>query len=136
MRSRAKSYDVAFEFGELVQAFSARYKDHRLAADALRENLADVKIRLGKASEDRDRSLSSLRAIGEAVLVANREGNIDFINPIAEVLTGWSAADVVGRPLASVFTTVNTTTREKPEDSRRENACAHKALLSAMTTRR
>ena len=111
-----KSYDVAFEFGELVHAFSARYKDHRLAADALRENLADVKIRLGKASEDRDRSLSSLRAIGEAVLVANREGNIDFINPIAEVLTGWSAAEVVGRPLASVFTTVNTTTREKPED--------------------
>lgn len=39
----------------------------------------------------------SLAAIGEAVIVSDREGNMQYINPAASQLTGYSADQLIGR---------------------------------------
>lgn len=46
---------------------------------------------------------ATLCSIGEAVITTDFHGNIDYINPVAESLTGWKLADARQRPLASVW---------------------------------
>jgi PAS domain S-box-containing protein len=57
----------------------------------------------------------TLASIGDAVIVANNEGQIIFLNEVAERLTGWPAAEAIGRPCATVFSIVNEETRQVVE---------------------
>jgi two-component system nitrogen regulation sensor histidine kinase GlnL len=44
-----------------------------------------------------------LASLGEAIVLADREGIVMFLNPAAEELTGWSESQVRGRPVSQVF---------------------------------
>jgi PAS domain S-box-containing protein len=45
----------------------------------------------------------TLTSIGDGVIATDRQGFVTFINPIAEALTGWSAATAVGVTIDRVF---------------------------------
>jgi len=45
----------------------------------------------------------TLDSIGEAVLRTDRQGNIVYLNRIAENLTGWRREEALGRPVAEVL---------------------------------
>jgi PAS domain S-box-containing protein len=49
----------------------------------------------------------TLTSIGDAVITTDEAGRVTFLNPIAERLTGWSAAESQGRPLTDVFRIVD-----------------------------
>ena len=53
----------------------------------------------------------TLHSIGDAVLATDADGRITRMNPIAEKLTGWPAAEALGRPVAEVFHIINEETR-------------------------
>ena len=57
----------------------------------------------------------TLSAIGDAVLTTDPEGRITYMNPVAESLTGWAAAEAHGRPLEAVLRIVNEETRRAVE---------------------
>src|SRR5690606_36431900 len=48
-------------------------------------------------SAERDRALVTLQSIGDAVITAGADGRIDYLNPVAEKVTGWSNAEAVGQ---------------------------------------
>ena len=45
----------------------------------------------------------TLDSIADAVIATDSEGRIARMNPVAEAVTGWTAADAVGKPIAAVF---------------------------------
>jgi diguanylate cyclase (GGDEF)-like protein/PAS domain S-box-containing protein len=53
----------------------------------------------------------TLAAIGDGVIRANLEGAVDYLNPMAERLTGWSSIEAVGRPVGEVFSLCDEVTR-------------------------
>jgi PAS domain S-box-containing protein len=55
----------------------------------------------------------TLNSIGDAVIATDATGIVRQLNPAAERLTGWAAAEAEGRPLQAVFNIVNSRTREK-----------------------
>src|SRR5690606_16475134 len=55
-------------------------------------------------------------SIGDAVLSTDREGRVNFINKVAEELTGWAGDDALGRPLNDVFRIINEFSREPVEN--------------------
>ncbi len=61
-------------------------------------------------ARQRRRFQQTLAGIGDAVISTDRTGQIEFLNAVAEALTGWSAEDAAGRPLASVFRIVDADT--------------------------
>jgi len=50
---------------------------------------------------------TTLTSIGDAVIAADREGNVTFFNPVAERLTGTESKHAVGRPIQDVFPIFN-----------------------------
>jgi PAS domain S-box-containing protein len=67
------------------------------------------------ASEGREVLSVTLQSIGDAVITTDLAGRVNYLNPVAETLTGWSQADALGQPLDSVFKIVNETTRHPVE---------------------
>jgi PAS domain S-box-containing protein len=66
-----------------------------------------------RASENR--LAITLRSIGDAVIATDERGLVTMVNPVAEVLTGWSTARAKGRPLDDIFCIVNEDTRARVE---------------------
>ena len=66
--------------------------------------------------EEKEKAQVTLQSIGDGVITADAEGRIEYLNPVAEVLTGWTRAEVAGRPVAEVFRMLGESTRQ-PIDS-------------------
>src|SRR5262249_52770328 len=49
----------------------------------------------------------TLASVGDAVITTDTRGQVTSLNPVAEALTGWSEQEAQGKPLSSVFRTVN-----------------------------
>jgi PAS domain S-box-containing protein len=62
-------------------------------------------------AEQREWLETTLESIGDAVIATDVNERVTFMNPIAEHLTGWKAADARGRPVKEVFRIVNELTR-------------------------
>lgn len=58
----------------------------------------------------------TLRSIGDAVITTDALGNTEWLNPVAERLTGWTVEEAKGRPLSQVFHIVNEDTRLQTEN--------------------
>ncbi len=64
---------------------------------------------------EKERAQVTLNSIGDAVVCTDNLGDITFLNPVAEKMTGWSLLEAAGRPMAEVFRTLDTTRSEPAE---------------------
>jgi PAS domain S-box-containing protein len=88
-------------------------------ARALRQR--DVAL---SAAHERGRALQTqkdllsvtLGSIGDCVIVTDEQGQINFMNAVAERVTGWTFAEARGRPTRDVFHILNEQTREPAEN--------------------
>jgi len=58
----------------------------------------------------------TLRSIGDAVIACDAEGNVVFVNLVAEQLTGWLESGAMGKSLHEVFPIFNEETRAPVEN--------------------
>ncbi|WP_300449999.1 EAL domain-containing protein [Accumulibacter sp.] len=66
--------------------------------------------------EAKERALVTLHSIGDAVITTDAAGCIDYLNPVAEALTGWALAEARGRCSHEVFRIVNDQSRQPAAD--------------------
>jgi diguanylate cyclase (GGDEF)-like protein/PAS domain S-box-containing protein len=66
--------------------------------------------------EEKEKAQVTLQSIGDAVITTDADGRVEYLNPVAEDLTGWDSHDAQGRPIAEVFQVISETTRQ-PIDS-------------------
>jgi diguanylate cyclase (GGDEF)-like protein/PAS domain S-box-containing protein len=59
----------------------------------------------------KERAQVTLQSIGDAVITTDSAGRIDYMNPVAESLTGWENREVQARLLGEVFTVIDESTR-------------------------
>ncbi len=62
--------------------------------------------------EEKERAQVTLDSIGDAVISADAEGRVTFLNLVAERLTGWPEPEASSRQMDEVFRIVDATTRE------------------------
>ena len=59
-----------------------------------------------RSSEYRSQEMHTraiLASIGDAVITTDLQGHIDYMNPIAETMTGWPLIETKGKPLEKIF---------------------------------
>src|SRR5580700_4713753 len=58
----------------------------------------------------------TLQSIGDGVITTDAASTIDYINPVAEQLTGWRLEDAMGRPVEEIFRAFHEETCEPLEN--------------------
>jgi PAS domain S-box-containing protein len=92
------------------------YLSAPLVPEILRAKVARL-IELHRETDEARRRLQvTLSSIGDAVIATDLHGAVSFLNPVAEILTGWPPKDAVGQPLETVFHIVNEDTRQLAEN--------------------
>lgn len=138
---------VAASLTALLVAFAALTATGRTATVTAEvdQRTAEVRTELAArrlaedAARKSERNLAvTLNSIGDAVLVTGLDRKITGMNPVAERLTGWSAAEACGRPVDDVFRIINERTGQPasiPVDEvlrtgTIQNLANHTALIS------
>ncbi len=97
-------------FGYVIKPFNER---------ELRINIeiALYKHKMERELKESERWLAAtLKSLGEAVIATDKKGIIKIMNPFAEVLTGWTLKEALGKPLASIFNVISEGTDKHVED--------------------
>jgi diguanylate cyclase (GGDEF)-like protein/PAS domain S-box-containing protein len=137
---------VSAQFQDILGQFrdeERRLLDLRVAAADAQERWSDITLALGtglgllitlgagwsvmrdntrrRRAEDalfaeKERAEVTLNSIGDAVVCTDAQGNLTFLNKVAESLTGWSRTEAAGRPMAEVMQIRDGTSRERIPD--------------------
>lgn len=67
-------------------------------------------------TEAKERALVTLESIGDAVITTDENGLVQYLNPVAENLTGWTTDEAINRPLPEVFDIYNEKTNQPVEN--------------------
>lgn len=101
--------DPEGEMGRLGQAFDSM-------AATIQQREAERRESALALYEQREWLRITLASIGDAVIATDVDGKINFLNPVAQSLTGWAEAEAIGKPLTTVFKIVNAQTGKMVED--------------------
>lgn len=88
----------------------------KLVSRGYESALGEARRKSAELYESRQRFMTTLESIGDAVIACDNDGRVQFMNMIAQNLTGWTSAEAVGQPLQDVFYIVNEETREIAEN--------------------
>ena len=84
-------------FGYLLKPFEERELQTTI-------EIALYKFEMEMRLRSRERWLTTiLQSVGDGVVATDKEGNITFMNPFAEDLTGWSQDEALNKPLKDTF---------------------------------
>ena len=81
--------------------------------------ITDITDRKQAAAElfaEKERAQVTLASIADGVITTDTDGWVEYLNPVAEELTGWNSAAARGLPLQAVFRMVEETTRKPAEN--------------------
>lgn len=87
--------------------FVLRQTADELAADVTKRKQTEAEL-----FSEKERALVTLESIGDAVITTGIDGHIEYLNPVAESLTGWANDEAHGMPLPEVFHVINDITHE------------------------
>jgi len=65
--------------------------------------------------QEKERAEVTLKSIGDGVITTDAEGMVQYLNPVAATLTGWTAEEARGQPLATVFHIVDESHKPAPD---------------------
>lgn len=106
-----KNYVAVFWIGLAMTLFAAFYVYGIMSRGSHAE--AIVKMRTEELRESKEYLSTTLYSIGDGVITVDNGERIKQMNQTAEELTGWSAADAVGKPLVDVFKIISGNTGDK-----------------------
>ncbi len=87
-----------------------------LALDNAQRELQERRLAEIALVEEQQRLISTLASIGDGIIATDCAGRITLVNPAAERLTGWSAAEALGSPLSQVLCLVDEASRQPHPD--------------------
>ena len=66
-------------------------------------DVTDIRNLTAELAEQHEMMRVTMRSIGDAVITTDAAGRVTWMNPVAEQMTGWTADQSRGQPMAAVF---------------------------------
>jgi diguanylate cyclase (GGDEF)-like protein/PAS domain S-box-containing protein len=85
--------------------------DLHLHSLTVMEDVTERKRVQRELSAQHERLRVTLHSIGDGVITTDAQGRVEYLNPIAERLTGWTNSAARGRPSETIFRIVRDVTR-------------------------
>jgi len=79
-------------------------------------DITDRKRAETRIFEEKERAQVTLQSIGDGVITTDADGKVDYINPVAQDLTGWDMRGARGKPVTDIMMIVNEHTRATVEN--------------------
>jgi PAS domain S-box-containing protein len=98
-----------------VLTLETRRVFHKLTA-AYNRQIQEIEMRRGESFAREQWLNTTIRSIGDAIIACDADGNVEFMNLVAEQLTGWKEADAKGKSLREIFPIFNEDTRAAVEN--------------------
>jgi diguanylate cyclase (GGDEF)-like protein/PAS domain S-box-containing protein len=99
------------EFGALLRGLKSMRAALGTSVDALRASEQRYRVLTEELATQLERVRITLHSIGDGVITTDAQGRVEYLNPVAEQLTGWTGESAKGQPSNVVFHIVNQTTR-------------------------
>lgn len=109
------------EFEQFSEPLGRWYRVHVYSSEKMFFTVLFIDITANrKALEDKkeseDHLTATLQSIADGVISCDIEGKVKTLNPVAETLTGWSAAEATGQPIEKIFHIINSKTGQEAEN--------------------
>ncbi len=75
-------------------------------------DVTDRKLAAVELFAEKERAQVTLASIADGVITTDTDGWVEYLNPVAEELTGWTTAAARGLPLQAVFRIIDETSRK------------------------
>ena len=79
-------------------------------------DITERKLAETRVFEEKERAQVTLQSIGDGVITTNADGKVDYINPVAQDLTGWDMRSARGVPVQDLMMIINEHTRATCEN--------------------
>ena len=89
---------------------------HVAAHEGTITDITDRKRAETRVFEEKERAQVTLQSIGDGVITTDANGNVDYINPVAQDLIGWDMRSAQGKPVSELMMIVNEHTRATCEN--------------------
>lgn len=86
---------------------------YRLLVTEMKQELFERRGIEKTTFKERERFKSTLVSLGDGVISTDGQGKVEFLNKVAEQLTGWIQVEASGKGIDEVFNIINEFTREK-----------------------
>ena len=143
---KSDSYEISFVrsdgsvfIGELTSSPVNDDEGTHLGYIGILRDISERKQSEFDLMEAKEKALVTLESIGDAVITTDEEGFVQYLNPVAEQLTGWTNTEAQARPLQEVFDIYNENTNKPLENPvkrcLRENAVIDLANHTVLVNR-
>ncbi|MGH8531761.1 MAG: diguanylate cyclase domain-containing protein, partial [Gammaproteobacteria bacterium] len=119
---------------ELERRVQERTAELGRTVAALQREIAERRQAENTLFDEKERIQVTLASIGDAVITADIDDRVDYLNRSAEQLTGWSKDEAAGRPLRQVFNIVDEGSRARIEDPVQRCVQEGKVIVLASNT--
>jgi len=112
LRRKDGSHIIVLENSRIVRSESGTVIGYEgTLSDITERKRAEMAIH-----EAKERAEVTLKSIADAVITTDAGGRVDYMNPVAEQLTGWSMHHASGRPVGEIIQILDETTGTSVED--------------------
>ncbi len=91
-------------------------KNNLIAHEGTITDITERKRAETRVFEEKERAQVTLQSIGDGVITTDADGLVDYINPVAQDLTGWDMRSARGMPVTDLMMIVNEHTRASCEN--------------------
>lgn len=108
VRKNGEIFDVSLSATMERDKYNRMFRSLAVSVDVTDRNHTQIELR-----NEKELLQVTLESIGDGVITTNTEGHVEFLNPVAEGLTGWSLKQARGKSVESIFRIVDEATGQK-----------------------